>query len=106
MPSMKMNKKEKMTMPEKAVSYESPEYPYGLKLHLDNMVIERLGIEKIPDVESAMEVKAMAYVCYTSESSDEEMGENRAMSLQITDLEIKPVSKRKPEDVLYKNDND
>lgn len=63
------------------------EYPYGLKINIDNDQCELLGFDELPEVGEVFEVSCKVYVCNTSENENEY--ENyKSMSLQITDMGI------------------
>lgn len=85
MKNMKMSKSEtkKMESPE----VDKPQYPYGLKMNLDNETIEKLGMKTMPEMGKAMMLMAMVTVTDMHESKSE--GSNyRSLGLQITDMSI------------------
>lgn len=73
---------------------ESSEYPYGLRLHLDDDSIEKLGLETLPEVSTKMKITAIVDVCGVSvdKNKDEEY---KRMDIQITDMEIVPIKVQK-----------
>lgn len=75
---------------EEMVQAEAPdnEYPFGLRLMLDNDSLEKLGLENLPEVGKELGVEAKAKVAEVSESASEEAGKNRRLELQITDLNL------------------
>jgi hypothetical protein len=85
--SMKLTKsdverqQEKYSKPAPA---DAERYPYGLELHLDNQVLDKCGLDELPEVGSTMTL--MATVKVTSVSSRDEVdGDKRnSVSLQIT----------------------
>ena len=86
MQSMKMTPAEsKMASPEVA-SMKREEYPYGLRLTLNQEVLTKLGIE-LPQVGEQVKGCFVAEVksCYASES---ENGKQASCELQITEMEI------------------
>lgn len=73
-----------VSMPE----YKEPEYPYGLKISLQNESLKKLGIKEMPEVGQKMMVHAMCEVCSVSKYDSKEGGEVKSMELQITDMEL------------------
>lgn len=77
---------------------EQPRYPYGLCLHLDDEVMQRLGLKELPKVGKPIMVHAIADVTGVSENEYTTEGgkaEKRAsVTIQITDLAL-----TKPEDI-------
>ena len=71
----------------------APQYPYGLALHLDDDVMEKLALAKTPGAGKTVTIEAKAIV--TSVTENERVNEltglkssETCMSLQITDLAI------------------
>lgn len=87
-------------------SYPREEYPYGLRLHLDTEQLEQLGIEKLPQVGTVVQIIAQATVTSLNEgASAHDKKTFRNVGLQITDLGLKsPKESKKTEDVFYKAD--
>lgn len=101
MKSMKMNKsKTKTTEP---VEMDKEEYPYGLRLHLDNESLKKLGMTSLPEMGKAMVLQARVEVTDMHESVRQgEKEPDRSMSLQITDMELAPEpDKKSAADVFY-----
>ncbi len=67
-----------------------PAYPWGLRIDLNNTILEKLGITQTPEVGTEIMLVAKARV--VGASSYERDGEkpSRSSDLQITDLEIAP----------------
>lgn len=89
--NMKTSKKEADLVASE--SMDSPEYPYGLRISLDNESLEKLGITKLPDVGEQMHL--VAHVTVQSVSAYEHQGDtpSRSVELQITDMAMgKPPS--------------
>lgn len=63
---------------------EVAEYPYGLRIHLTDKELKKLGVMKAPVIDQ--DFKLMGKACVVSISSNE--GEY-SVSLQIEQLEIK-----------------
>jgi hypothetical protein len=84
---------------------DGPQYPYGLRLCLDNDVIKALGFKDLPEVGQVMDLKAKVEVCSTNESESKEYGLKMYMDLQIVEMEIgKP--KADPASKLYAEESD
>lgn len=79
-----MKRTEQMEKPEVAMMSENI-YPYGLMLNLCDDDLKKLGIKDTPKVGTKMTLQAVVEVCCTSEHESKE-GENKSMSLQITDM--------------------
>jgi len=67
---------------------DSPRYPWGLNIGLENEVLENLGIEKLPSVGDVVVICAKARVESVSMSENQDKTKNRRVQLQITDMEI------------------
>jgi len=85
---MRITKEEKK---KREKGYEVPmteeSYPYGLLFSLDEMSIQKLGINDLPKV--GKELMLIAKVEVTTVSNTEsESGQNRRIGLQITELEL------------------
>lgn len=81
--------KEKYAARESAL-VEAPRYPYGLCLHLDDDVMQKLGLSKLPEVGKPMMLTALVDVTSVSENEYQTEGgkteKRQSVSLQITDL--------------------
>lgn len=68
------------------------EYPYGMKLHLDNDTLKAMKID-VDEWESGEDViiMAKATIKYKSKSADDDDVERQDMSIQVTDIEMKSV---------------
>lgn len=92
---------------EQTVAADVPTYPYGLNINLEEEALEKLGLEKLPKVDTEMVLYAKVVV--TSASSNEHTAggdgkthKHRSVGLQITDLCLEAGgSKRKDADVLF-----
>lgn len=80
---------------------EKPEYPYGLCISLEEDQIKALEMVGTPAVGEVMMVMAMATVKSVSVHENEESGVKRSVSLQITDMNMKPYKVKSTEDALY-----
>ena len=84
---MKLTKDESDESKPTAMVDSTPKYPYGLSLHLDEIVIEKLGLKKLPVSGITITGAFKATVESYSIREDKE-GKPRSMSLQITKLGI------------------
>lgn len=68
------------------------EYPWGLRISLDNETIKRLGIDAkaMPSVGDIIAVVGMAKVCSVSSHSSDGNEQRSSIDLQITDLGLEP----------------
>lgn len=64
-----------------------PDYPWGLRINLDENQIEALGLKALPAVGGPVGVEAVAMVISVSEEQRDGKAIRR-MELQITDLAI------------------
>ncbi len=87
--SMKVTKSEAKKEFE-SVSVDTPEYPYGLRIDLNNESLEKLGIADLPKVGEKMTVLAKVEVRSSSQSSYKEGEDRKNVSLQITDMSVGP----------------
>jgi hypothetical protein len=86
--SMKCDEKE--PGPAEAM-YGGPQqdYPYGLRICLDEECLAKLGVEKLPELGAEMMITAKVRVTRKSESEDMAEGEvERSLDLQITDMAL------------------
>lgn len=84
--NMKSNEKQSATLLSEAQSNE-PDYPYGLRISLDEESLKKLGITDLPEVGQAMTLQARVEVVSVSQYEHTE-GKSRDMSLQITDMAL------------------
>lgn len=66
-------------------SDSGPEYPYGLRLDLEDDALRKLGIKTLPKVGSKMRLEAQVTVVATGTNSREDQ-ESRRVELQIEKL--------------------
>lgn len=86
MVSMKRDAADRMNS-EVSIVHED-EYGYGLRLHLDNAELEKLGFgTEMPEVGSKRTMRAIVEVVSTSKHEGAD-GIERSLSLQITDMGI------------------
>jgi hypothetical protein len=94
--NMKMDPKARQEKYAESVSADRPTYPYGLEVRLDNDALDKLGLDKLPQVGKPMMLYAKVDVTSVSENERNEGGKaitNRSVGLQITDLVLLPPAK-------------
>lgn len=60
-----------------------PQYPYGLRLNLDQTALEKLSVKKLPRVGATMSVEATAKVVSVSSNERSNGSKDRNVELQI-----------------------
>lgn len=103
--SMKMSAKDakEYASPATADASDAPRYPYGLCLHINDETIKALGVNAMPDAGQTLMITARVKVA-SVEQRDTQKGQDRSMSLQITDMAIGPdTAKPSVEEKLYGN---
>lgn len=81
------------------------EYPWGLRLHLQNESLDALGITEMPETDVVVTITAKAKVVGVSSSASSNSKKYRSVDLQITDMALgaeKP--KKSSESVFYGDD--
>lgn len=91
--SMKMTKKE--AKDRQTLVAESPEFPYGLQIHLENESIEKLDMKDLPKVGDEMVILGKVKVTSVSAHDSQDGGEQRSVGLQITDMGLTPNDDKK-----------
>ena len=89
------------------VTSDAPEYPYGLRISLDDDALEKLGLTQLPAVGTKMQLSATVEVCSTSAYSTQEGEAETSVSLQITAMELGTAQQSSSAaSLLYGGDND
>jgi len=90
--SMKMSKKESKKS-EAPISYDAPEYPYGLEINLNKDALDKLGI-KVDNIgiNSKCSIEAKGKITSVSKNVNERR-ENASVTIQITDMAVHSYSK-------------
>ena len=65
-----------------------PEFPHGLVIHLDEEVLSKMELEGLPTVGDAVLIFAKATVKSVSQEESLTGGQERQVSLQITDIAV------------------
>ena len=90
MKSMKMTKKQKEGTKAVGPVEDNPEYPYGLRINLDQESMEKLGMDTMPKMGEGMMIHAKVMITDMHESEG-----NKSLGLQITDMELMPEKRAK-----------
>ena len=85
--NMKMSADEQREYGPTTLAPDRPEYPYGLRLNLDDDGLAKLGLTDLPEPGTVMHIMAHCTVVRRSESSDEQ-GKDKNLELQITDMAV------------------
>jgi hypothetical protein len=86
MVNMKMGKGESNTLLGESPSKDSPAYPYGLNIELNEDSLKKLKLDDLPEAGEEMYIHAKVSVVRSSITDTKEGGKQRSVSLQITDL--------------------
>lgn len=73
---------------EPTVGMPEMQYPYGLKICLDEASLSKLGIQELPEVGQKMTIEALVEVVSVSKYDTKQSGVDRKVDLQITDMEL------------------
>lgn len=99
--NMKMSEKESKEYSPETVMAESPKYPYGLRLSLDEESLAKLGLVELPQVGASMMITAKVEVCSISQYESKEGGADKRMELQITDMGLEAEKTTSTANKLY-----
>jgi hypothetical protein len=86
LPLRKPTSEEKM-YPTMAKDADGDEYPYGLRITLDDEQLKQLGIAKLPSVDDTTAIQATGHICSSHESKDAN-GARRSVTIQLTHLSV------------------
>lgn len=98
--NMKSSEKQSATLLSDVASDE-PEYPYGLRISLDEESLKKLGIGEMPEVGTTMALQAKVEVVAVSQYEHKD-DVSRTLVLQITDMALDAGSKATQ---MYPNSN-
>jgi len=110
MKSLKINYPLKdVTFEEKSSDFrpnaDLPEFPYGLKICLNEETIAMLGLTKLPEIGSTLKMECLVKVCSRGEyTNDVEKKVYRNLDLQITDMEIETPKKSVDANKMYSSE--
>lgn len=90
--NMKSNEKQTATM--LTEEPEQPEYPYGLRISLEDESLKKLDITELPEVGQAMILQAKVEVVAVTQY-ERKNDESRTIELQITDMALNTDSEAK-----------
>lgn len=66
---------------------DTPKYPYGLTLHLDEKQLKLLGIEEVPSMDQVFNLKIISHVSSVNKKEGEGDDSGYSIVLQVTDIE-------------------
>jgi hypothetical protein len=69
-----------------SMAEKPPEYPYGLRIRLEDAQLDKLSIVALPKVGTRLTITADVEVCSVSAYESNTGSEQRSLELQITDL--------------------
>lgn len=72
-----------------AAEPDRPEYPYGLRINLDNETLTKLGMTELPEIDQEFKITALA--CVVSVSQHDNKGSDkpdRSVDLQIEMMDL------------------
>ena len=95
---MKLGSKQKSLLSEMP-KMDAPEYPYGLRIRLEEDQLKKMGITELPKLEKEVELIAKGYISSVS-SNESEYGSHRCVEIQITEMAFEPKKKSQSE-TLY-----
>ena len=72
---------------------DKPDYPSGLRIHLNEDTIAKLGLSEMPEVGAMMNIIGMAEVVNVSKEDGMGDVESFSISLQIQDLDVNEETK-------------
>lgn len=90
---MKLDKRAK----EEDSEVKEDRYPFGLRIHLDDEQLEKLGVDELPKVGKEKMMIAMVEVTDVSASDTMLGGERRSVGLQIKSVAFKETEDKQKE---------
>lgn len=77
---------------------EQDEYPYGLRINLNNETLAKLGMTELPPIDA--EFKLMALVCVVGITQNDSTGETpyKSVDLQIEQMTLVPAQEEAGEE--------
>lgn len=85
---------------------EDSQYPWGLRLTLDDDALAKLGITAMPSAGTKMKLSATVLVCSVASYSDKAGEPENTVSLQITAMELSGANSASDAATLLYGDND
>lgn len=103
---MTIEKSEQGLSMDEALVGAAPKYPYGLRITLEDAVLKKLGLSKLPEVGQTMGLHAMVKVVSVSDDNGPAGSSELSVSLQITDmaLEEKSEDQKRDEEMIEKQE--
>lgn len=87
--SMKKTKAErKADKPLSVPDAPTEDYPYGLRLDLNEDTLDKLGLDTLPDVGDELDLAAKVKVETVSQRTGMDGKKSRSLDLQITDMKL------------------
>lgn len=86
MVSMKSDPAATKSTPDPAGMPAEPQFPWGLRINLDNDALLKLGIKKLPAVGGKLMIEAAVTIVTVNEQQVQGGEPRRSLELQITDL--------------------
>ena len=104
--NMKMDAEEAKEYSQPTAMGGQAEYPYGLRIRLDDSSLAKLGMSSLPAVGSEIAIMAKAKVCCVS-SNDVDGESESSVELQITDMDVSSGTKKQdPAKALYGDESE
>lgn len=72
---------------------DKPSYPYGLKIHLDEETVKKLGISEAPEVGKKVQLMAIGEVVSVEKQEGRGDDHSFSMSVQLQDVDLQPSSR-------------
>ena len=74
---------------------DRPEYPYGLRISLDDESLTKLGMSELPNVDAEFTLEALTCVIGVSRNYTQDPGtQHRLLELQIKTLQLTPAKEQ------------